>query len=85
MVILQKIVFFHWVLCQFYPASAPRFWAYPRGGAGLGYCFMGLGKAGRGSLFLPQGGSQRGGASIPDICCLPVLLEKKKMDLFTPA
>ena len=65
MVILQKIVFVHWVLCQFCPASAPRFWAFPWGGARLGRCFVGpcsgQGRAGR--PFFSQGGSQRGGAS----------------------
>ena len=35
--------------------------------------------------FFSTGSVPTGRASIPDICCLPVLLEKKKMDLFTPA
>ena len=45
MVILKKIVFVPWVLCQFYPASALQFLAFPRGGVGLGWWFMGPGKA----------------------------------------
>ena len=36
-----------------------------------------MGKAGQSSLLSPKGVSQRGGASIPNICCLPVLLEKE--------
>ena len=33
----SKIVFVHWVLCQSYSASAPRFWASTRGEAELGW------------------------------------------------